>query len=109
MNRHGLSVAGALFGCLVSLAVAADDGAGKAVFERWCVHCHGEQPAAPGTLRLGWNRGAGQALLERRRDLDPAYIATTVRHGYLEMPSFRATEVSDAELAALVRYLGTQP
>jgi (+)-pinoresinol hydroxylase len=90
---------------LIASAAASDDKDGKAVFQRWCGHCHGDQPGAPGRLRLGWNRGEEFARLEQRRDLDAATIARVVRLGQLEMPAFRKTEVSDADLAALIAYL----
>ena len=104
MKRHVL-----LCSLLLSATVGAVEPDGKAVFQRWCTHCHGTQPNAPGTLRLRWNRGDALALLEGRKDLDAAYVAGTVRHGRAEMPAFRPTEISAAELAAVVRLLAKQP
>lgn len=38
-----------LIGVMLALMIAtagADETEGKAVFQRWCVHCHGDQPSA---------------------------------------------------------------
>lgn len=37
--------------------------------------------------------------------LEPKYISTMVRHGLGIMPSFRPTEITNADLDALVSYL----
>ncbi|MCP5144551.1 MAG: cytochrome c [Gammaproteobacteria bacterium] len=79
---------------------------GKQVFDRWCVHCHGDGPEYPGTVALqALYKGAKPALLERRTDLAPAITGQFVRNGVSIMPFFRKTEISDAELAALAAYL----
>lgn len=65
--------------------------------------------APPGTVRLTALRGTGARLRERRRDLSSAYIRAVVRNGLFEMPPMRPTEVSDAELDALIHFLGTAP
>jgi len=44
-------------------------------------------------------------VLTERRDLTPAVIKTAVRTGVYVMPRFRKTEVTDAELEAIVAYL----
>ena len=102
MARHRL------IGVMLALMIAtagADENEGKAVFQRWCVHCHGDQPSAPGRLRLVWNRGEEFSRLAQRHDLDAATIARVVRHGQLEMPALRKTELCDIELATLIQYL----
>src|SRR5690606_13601039 len=50
-------------------------------------------------------RGELPAELERRTDLSAAYIEAVVRDGYLSMPFFRPTELSDDDLEALIAYL----
>jgi hypothetical protein len=60
-------------------------------------------------MRLTELRGTDAGVLERRRDLSGAYIHAVVRNGLLEMPPMRPTEVSDAELDALIRFLGASP
>jgi hypothetical protein len=49
--------------------------------------------------------GKTPAVLVERKDLSQQAIATFVRTGVLSMPPFRKTEVSDADLAALTRYV----
>ncbi len=100
--RHLLAgVALVLFGS----ASATEEQDGKAVFQRWCTHCHGDQPGAPGRLRLGWNRGEEFARLAQRHDLDAATITRVLRLSQLEMPAFRKTEITDVDLAVLIDYL----
>lgn len=83
--------------------------AGKQVFERWCVHCHGDGPRYPGTASLKAKYGnAAPAALEERQDLSSEVVALFVRHGVSTMAPFRKTEITDAELAALGAYLSHQ-
>jgi hypothetical protein len=49
--------------------------------------------------------GAEPAALAQRTDLKAAYIRLTVRQGRNIMPRTRKTEVSDADLDAIVAYL----
>ncbi len=79
---------------------------GEKVFQQWCIHCHGEDNSGPGTLRLSWDKGEDKSLLTERDDLDREYIRFIVRRGLDEMPSFRITEISEAELNALADFLG---
>jgi mono/diheme cytochrome c family protein len=92
---------------------AADDAAiarGKQVFQLWCSACHkrlnpGDLPVA-GTSSLQRKYGDTKpAALEQRTDLSPVTIRTIVRHGIKSMPASRKTEISDADLYALVAYL----
>jgi hypothetical protein len=48
---------------------------------------------------------ADRSMLEDRVDLTPEVIRTAVRHGMPIMPPFRKTEVTDAELDAVIAYL----
>lgn len=50
-------------------------------------------------------QGQIPALLEQRSDLTPEYVGLVVRQGISFMPSFRKTEISDADLALLSAYL----
>lgn len=85
---------------------------GKQVFDRHCVACHGAgvgfPPFAelPGTeaLRVRY-KGAVPALLTERTDLTPELVAYFVRNGVSVMAPYRKTEISDAQLAALGKYL----
>ena len=79
---------------------------GKVVFEKWCTPCHGDGPGKPGTAALqALYKGVKPALLEKRTDLAPEYTSAIVRTGVSVMPFFRKTEISDAELGALAKYL----
>jgi mono/diheme cytochrome c family protein len=79
---------------------------GQAVFQKWCAPCHAPGPNHPGTaaLEVLYNHTRPGAL-EQRTDLTEAVIRRAVRQGAFSMPFFRKTEVSDAELDALVKYL----
>ena len=93
-------------GVAFQAAGAADLITGEQVFQKWCIHCHGEGDSGPGTLRLAWDKGEDKSLLTERDDLDRAYLRFVVRRGLDEMPSFRITEISEAELSALADFLG---
>lgn len=81
--------------------------AGKEVFRRWCSACHARGDRQPGTSALAAKYGGQQpAALEERLDLEPDLVRYFVRHGVSVMPSFRKTEITDAELDALAAYLG---
>jgi (+)-pinoresinol hydroxylase len=77
---------------------------GHKVFDKWCFPCHGTGVGKPGTDSLA-ARGQKPAVLEERTDLTAPAIKQFVRHGVLFMPTFRKTEVSDAELDAICAYL----
>jgi mono/diheme cytochrome c family protein len=93
-------------------AAEAAEPSGKAVFDQWCAGCHapletklGFGPPA-GTYTLGQRyKNAKPAALEQRSDLASAYVKLMVRNGAGMMPQTRKTEISDAELEALARYL----
>ncbi len=94
-----------------SHASAADEeklAKGKAVYDKWCVICHGEENGSSGggtmALRVLY-KGALPAKLEDRTDMGAALIKTLVREGRSGMPNFRYTEVSPKELDAIVAYL----
>jgi mono/diheme cytochrome c family protein len=94
-----------------SLASAAEPPSGEAVWKRWCVHCHSTGRGNPGTESLtvkyrGRTPAIPAALLDRT-DLTPEFVAFSVRQGVLSMPPFRKTEVTDAELAALGKWLAS--
>jgi len=83
-----------------------DQDPGKIVYDKWCTPCHGDGPGKPGTMVLAQRYGSSRpALLEQRTDLTAEYLGTFVRQGVGVMPQFRKTEITDAELAAMVDYL----
>lgn len=78
--------------------------AGK-IFDKWCSDCH-STTEGPGSLALQRKyQGSLPAVLVQRSDLRPDYVKRVVRHGISFMPSFRKTEISDADLALLAAYL----
>lgn len=88
-------------------AFAADQSLaerGREVYQKECAPCHGTGLGKPGTSAAA-ARGLNPAVLEQRTDLTPKTIETAVRNGQSFMPRFRKTEISDADLAAIVRYL----
>jgi mono/diheme cytochrome c family protein len=112
----------ALIACALACAIQAPparsaDGAhdvlrqGKAVFDQWCMGCHGPLPGVgrfppAGSYRLQQRyKDTKPALLEERNDLTPELIRAVVRHGLPIMPPLRKTEVSDAELEAVIAHL----
>jgi (+)-pinoresinol hydroxylase len=89
-----------------SVSPGRNDPKGLVQYEKSCAVCHGSGPARPGTRALRTKyHGALPALLQDRTDLAPDYIRTVVRHGLTVMPQFRKTELSDADLDAIVAYL----
>jgi len=83
---------------------------GKDIYARWCTPCHAAEAGLAGTMSLQAKyEGRIPAALEDRTDLTPELIAYFVRNGVAWMPPFRPTEVSDAELAELSRYLTAPP
>lgn len=97
----GLSAGGAS-------AQAQKADTGKQVYDQWCATCHAAGPRNPGTAALAAKyNGKKPAALEMRTDLTPALVKFYVRNGVSVMPSFRKTEITDAELNALGAYLAT--
>jgi len=130
MRRMGLVLAACACACLSVTATEAASAAsghgsqkiaaatqaatlaqGKAVFAQWCAGCHGPLPGMgrfppAGTFRLQQRyKDTRPATLEDRVDLAPELIRTVVRQGLPIMPPVRKTEVTDAELDAVIAYL----
>lgn len=80
--------------------------AGQAVFQKWCSACHGPGRHTPGTMALFFKYGKDMpTLLELRGDLTEETLAYFIRNGVSVMPSFRKTEISDSDIAAIAQYL----
>jgi len=90
------------FGCLVllmslctwAIGKAADDP-GQRVYEGSCKRCHGPEGRGgqgPNLIPFNWTY---EKALEQ------------IRHPLCDMPSFRESELSDAEVAQIVNYLKT--
>jgi len=83
---------------------------GRQVYEKWCTPCHGSGEGKPGTISAGaLYKGSKPAVLEERTDLTAAGIKTAVRSGVFIMPRFRKTEVTDADLGAIIAFLTRTP
>jgi mono/diheme cytochrome c family protein len=98
-------------GCQTASAQQPADAprAADPTFEKWCSHCHRSGIYMAGTIGLQRKYGGSKpALLEQRDDLTVPMVKTFVRHGSNSMPPFRKTEISDAQLDALARYLAKQ-
>ena len=79
--------------------------AGQAVYQKWCSDCH-STATGPGSIALQRHyQGNPPAILLQRTNMSPDLVKAAVRNGVSFMPSFRKTEISDAELAALADYL----
>lgn len=65
----------------------------EVVYAKVCGYCHG--------------RNIGPILLGRKLPAD--MVSLVVREGRNGMPAFRPTEVSNAELAALAKWISTAP
>lgn len=72
---------------------APADGPKPTLYVQVCAQCH--------------DKGVGPVLLGRR--LAAPAIQAIVRRGLNGMPAFRPTEIPDAELAALSRFLQAAP
>ena len=78
---------------------------GKALFDLYCVACHGAGPGHPGTQRLEERLGAEQAPLLARDNLQPDYVKLVVREGFKLMPPFRPSEITDEQLDLMTSYI----
>jgi len=80
--------------------------AGRAVYTKWCAPCHDPGIIHPGTNALTVKyRGVKSGVLLEWTDLPPELVRHLVRHGISVMPQFRKTEISDADLEALAKFL----
>ena len=80
--------------------------AGRAVYTKWCAPCHDPGVIHPGTNALTVKyQGVKPGVLLEWKDLQPDMVRFVVRHGISVMPQFRKTEISDAELDALAKFL----
>ena len=102
----------ALFGAAPSLlgapqsspATQSERAAGGRIYDKWCRDCH--TAGGPGSRALQRKyQGALPADLEQRDNLPPEFVKLVVRRGMSFMPTFRKTEISDAELALVAAYL----
>jgi mono/diheme cytochrome c family protein len=83
---------------------ASDPARGHALYVERCGGCHLE--GGFGTRVLERRVPEGEAALEERGDLQPAFVMAVVRNGLGSMPQIREAELDDADLAAIAAYLG---
>ncbi len=94
----------------IAIPVLAEDRGeampGHAVYTKWCAPCHDPGVSHPGTNALTVKyKGVKPGVLLEWRDLAPAVVKHWVRTGISVMPQFRKTEISDADLDALAKFL----
>ena len=87
-------------------AAPADGNADAALFRDRCGGCHLENGF--GTRVLARRVPEGQAELEHRTGLTPAFVTLAVRRGIGSMPQIRAAELPDDQLARIAAYLGAK-
>ena len=116
MNRPQIALLVSLLGCATMAPLAFAQWAppraakaiglpGEATYQKWCSDCH-STPAGPGSIALQRKyQGTPPAVLLQRTDLSSDLVKAAVRNGASFMPSFRKTEITDPELAALAGYL----
>jgi (+)-pinoresinol hydroxylase len=83
--------------------LTAKQAEGRKLYLSTCFYCHSER--VWGTLALERRRGTSDALLEKRTDLVPDFVKSVVRNGLGSMPAYRRTELTDADVDAIVAYL----
>lgn len=83
----------------VSLAKKTD----SEIYQEKCGMCH--LPNGMGTGILSRRYQGDLALLEKRTDLQAAFIEVAVRNGFNTMFPISRAEVSDGQLQAIVRHL----
>jgi len=78
---------------------------GVALFSNKCGYCH--LVGGMGTNLLTKLRAPDRlsGLLIERTDLKPDYVKYVVRNGFMAMPRISRTEVTNAELEAIAKYL----
>jgi mono/diheme cytochrome c family protein len=103
----GLALAGLTMGAsVVAEEPSGPHAAGRAVYTKWCAPCHDPGVIHPGTNALTVKyKGVKPGVLLEWKDLSPETVGYLVRHGISVMPQFRKTEISDADLDALAKFL----
>ena len=78
---------------------------GRVVYDHWCAICHAAGEGATRVLEARY-QGALPAELDQRTNLTPELITLRVRTWLAPtMPPLRQSEVSDADLEAVIAYL----
>ncbi|MBA4355614.1 MAG: p-cresol methylhydroxylase [Novosphingobium sp.] len=99
-----LSLIAVLGACSQAPSVEQPDGAENYALK--CAGCHDPGAGHPGTMLLE-QLGRPVSALIGRKDLELDYLRSVVRHGLIEMPPFRPTELSDAQIEEIYKYIKT--
>jgi mono/diheme cytochrome c family protein len=102
----GLALAGLTMGTAQATGPSDPYAPGRAVYTKWCAPCHDPGVIHPGTNALTVKyQGVKSGVLLEWKDLPPELVRHLVRNGISVMPQFRKTEISDADLDALAKFL----
>ena len=109
MNRRPVLATSLAFALLLTanVATAQDELVehGRVDYNDWCAICHAPGEAATRILEERY-QGALPAVVDQRTDLTEELIVARVRTWVApQMPPFRQSEVSDADLEAVIAYL----
>ena len=77
---------------------------GTELYALMCADCHNPGPGHPGTMLLE-QLGRPVPSLIGRKDLELDYVRSVVRQGLVEMPPFRPTELSDAQIEEIYNHI----
>ncbi len=88
---------------LLGASAGAAELDGQALFKEKCFMCHNKTGMGTGLL----SRRVQPAELLLRTDLVPAFVIGAARAGIGNMPAISRGEVSDAQLAAIARFLSS--
>lgn len=108
-SRRGSLKLGLTFGLLLAAngAAAQDELVehGREVYDAWCAICHAPGEGATRILEERY-QGVLPAVVDQRTNLTAELITARVRTWVApQMPPFRQSEVSDADLEAVIAYL----
>ena len=97
-----MSLLAPLSACSDEAKVKKPDGAEN--YALMCAGCHAPGPGHPGTMLLEQLERPVPSLIGRK-DLELDYLRMIVRQGLIEMPPFRPTELSDAEIDEIYAHI----
>lgn len=99
-----LAMLAVLGACSKSERAKVPDGAEN--YALYCAGCHDPGPGHPATMLLEEMDRPVPALIGRK-DLEFDYLHSVVRQGLIEMPPFRVTELTDAQVREIYDYIKT--
>lgn len=99
----GLALTAALGGSVALASSSETNRSSEQIYVERCAFCHSR--GGWGTRTLARRLPENEAVLLDRADLPPAYTTFVVRYGVGAMPQFNPSELTDAELEELSRWL----